>query len=81
MGSVNWNATRTSDIRCADGSPRYRTYRVGVCRIMSELRDDKTVRVVAIRYRGDVYATDHRSATGAQCATPVGATRQSAPSP
>ena len=37
-----------------------RSYRVGVYRIIYELRDDKTVRVVAIRHRGDAYGTDPR---------------------
>jgi len=32
--------------------------RVGVYRIIYELGDDKTVRVVAIRHRGDAYGTD-----------------------
>jgi mRNA interferase RelE/StbE len=30
-----------------------RSYRVGIYRIIYELRDDTTVRVVAIRHRGD----------------------------
>jgi mRNA interferase RelE/StbE len=33
---------------------------VGVYRIVYELRDDKTVRVVAIRHRGSAYVTDAR---------------------
>jgi mRNA-degrading endonuclease RelE of RelBE toxin-antitoxin system len=37
-----------------------RSYRVGVYRIVYELRDDKTVRVVAIRHRGNAYGGDHR---------------------
>jgi len=37
-----------------------RSYRVGVYRIIDELRDDKTVRVVAVRHRGSVYDTDPR---------------------
>jgi mRNA interferase RelE/StbE len=37
-----------------------RSYRVGVYRIVYELRDDTTVRVVAIRHRGDAYGTDPR---------------------
>ena len=37
-----------------------RSYRVGVYRIIYELRDDKTLRVVAIRHRGDAYGTDPR---------------------
>jgi mRNA interferase RelE/StbE len=37
-----------------------RSYRVGVYRIIYELRDDKTVRVVAIRHRGDAYGIDPR---------------------
>lgn len=37
-----------------------RSYRVGVYRIIYELRDDKTVRVVAIRHRGDAYGGDPR---------------------
>ena len=32
-----------------------RSYRVGIYRIIYELRDDKTVRVVAIRHRGSAY--------------------------
>jgi len=35
-----------------------RSYRVGVYRIIYELRDDRTVRVVAIRHRGSAYETD-----------------------
>lgn len=34
--------------------------RVGVYRIIYELRDDKSVRVVAIRHRGQAYDTDPR---------------------
>lgn len=37
-----------------------RSYRVGVYRIMYELRDPSTVRIVAIRHRGDAYTTDPR---------------------
>jgi mRNA interferase RelE/StbE len=37
-----------------------RSYRVGIYRIIYELRDDTTVRVVAIRHRGDAYGTDPR---------------------
>jgi mRNA interferase RelE/StbE len=37
-----------------------RSYRVGVYRIIYELRDEKTVRVVAIRHRGDAYGSDPR---------------------
>ena len=37
-----------------------RSYRVGVYRIIYELRDDKTVRVIAIRHRGNAYDTDPR---------------------
>lgn len=37
-----------------------RSYRVGVYRIIYELRDDTTVRVVAIRHRGDAYGRDPR---------------------
>jgi mRNA interferase RelE/StbE len=37
-----------------------RSYRVGVYRIIYELRDDTTVRVVAIRHRGDAYGSDPR---------------------
>ena len=32
-----------------------RSYRVGIYRIIYELRDDKTVRVIAIRHRGSAY--------------------------
>jgi mRNA-degrading endonuclease RelE of RelBE toxin-antitoxin system len=35
-------------------------YRVGAYRIIYELRDAKTVRVVAIRHRGQAYGTDPR---------------------
>ena len=37
-----------------------RSYRVGVYRIIYELRDDRTVRVVAIRHRGNAYGSDPR---------------------
>jgi mRNA interferase RelE/StbE len=37
-----------------------RSHRVGVYRIIYELRDENTVRVVAIRHRGQAYATDRR---------------------
>lgn len=37
-----------------------RSCRVGIYRIIYELRDDTTVRVVAIRHRGDAYGTDPR---------------------
>ena len=37
-----------------------RSYRVGVYRIIYELRGDKTVRVVAIRHRGNTYGGDPR---------------------
>lgn len=37
-----------------------RSYRVGVYRIIYERRDDKTVRVIAIRHRGNAYDTDPR---------------------
>jgi mRNA interferase RelE/StbE len=37
-----------------------RSYRVGVYRIIYELRDDRTMRVVAIRHRGSAYETDPR---------------------
>ncbi len=37
-----------------------RSYRVGVYRSIYELRDDKTVRVIAIRHRGNAYDTDPR---------------------
>ena len=37
-----------------------RSYRVGVYRIIYELRDTKTVRVVAIRHRGHAYGRDPR---------------------
>lgn len=36
------------------------SYRVGAYRIIYELRDAKTVRVVAIRHRGQAYGTDPR---------------------
>lgn len=37
-----------------------RSYRVGVYRIIYELRDGNTLRVVAIRHRGSAYETDPR---------------------
>jgi mRNA interferase RelE/StbE len=37
-----------------------RSYRVGVYRIIYELRDAKTVLVVAIRHRGHAYGSDPR---------------------
>lgn len=37
-----------------------RSYRVGVYRIIYELRNAKTIRVVAIRHRGSSYETDPR---------------------
>ncbi len=37
-----------------------RSYRVGIYRIIYELRDDKTVRVIAIRHRGSAYDIDPR---------------------
>jgi mRNA interferase RelE/StbE len=37
-----------------------RSYRVGVYRIIHEIRDDRTVRVIAIRHRGSTYGTDPR---------------------
>ncbi|HWC10500.1 MAG TPA: type II toxin-antitoxin system RelE/ParE family toxin [Acidimicrobiales bacterium] len=37
-----------------------RSYRVGAYRIIYELRDAGTVRVVAIRHRGQAYRTDPR---------------------
>ena len=37
-----------------------RSYRVGAYRIIYELRDPRTVRVVAIRHRGQAYDTDPR---------------------
>lgn len=36
------------------------SYRVGVYRIIYERRDPKTIRVVAIRHRGQAYDTDPR---------------------
>lgn len=36
------------------------SYRVGAYRIIYEFRDDATVRVVAIRHRGQAYDTDPR---------------------
>ncbi|MEX1177281.1 MAG: type II toxin-antitoxin system RelE/ParE family toxin [Nitriliruptor sp.] len=37
-----------------------RSYRVGVYRIIYELRDERTVRIAAIRHRGEAYGTDPR---------------------
>ncbi|MEX0591997.1 MAG: type II toxin-antitoxin system RelE/ParE family toxin [Nitriliruptoraceae bacterium] len=37
-----------------------RSYRVGIYRIIYELRDGRTVRVVAIRHRGSAYDIDPR---------------------
>lgn len=37
-----------------------RSYRVGVYRIIYEVRGERTVRVVAIRHRGGAYGTDPR---------------------
>ena len=37
-----------------------RSYRVGIYRIIYELRDDKPVRVIAIRHRGNAYDIDPR---------------------
>jgi len=37
-----------------------RSYRVGAYRIIYEFRDDRVVRVVAIRHRGSAYGTDPR---------------------
>ena len=37
-----------------------RSYRVGVYRIIYQLRESNTVRVVAIRHRGQAYDTDPR---------------------
>ena len=37
-----------------------RSYRVGAYRIIYELRDTNSVRVVAIRHRGQAYDTDPR---------------------
>jgi mRNA interferase RelE/StbE len=37
-----------------------RSYRVGTYRIIYQLRDSHTVRVVAIRHRGQAYDTDPR---------------------
>lgn len=37
-----------------------RSYRVGVYRIIYELRDDKSVRVIVIRHRADAYGSDPR---------------------
>ncbi len=37
-----------------------RSYRVGAYRIIYERRDSRTVRVVAIRHRGQAYDTDPR---------------------
>ncbi len=36
------------------------SYRVGVYRVIYEIRDPKTVRVVAIRHRGQAYDIDPR---------------------
>ncbi len=36
------------------------SYRVGVYRIIYQLREDRTVRVVAIRHRGQAYESDPR---------------------
>jgi mRNA interferase RelE/StbE len=38
-----------------------RSYRVGVYRIIYQLRDSTSVRVVAIRHRSDAYTSDTRS--------------------
>ena len=37
-----------------------RSYRVGIYRIIYELRDDRTVRVIAVRHRSSAYETDPR---------------------
>lgn len=37
-----------------------RSYRVGAYRVIYQLRDQSTVRVVAIRHRGDAYTSDPR---------------------
>jgi mRNA interferase RelE/StbE len=37
-----------------------RSYRVGVYRIIYQLRDESAVRVVAFRHRGDAYTGDPR---------------------
>jgi mRNA interferase RelE/StbE len=37
-----------------------RSYRVGIYRIIYDLRDDRTVRIVAIRHRDDAYRSDPR---------------------
>jgi mRNA interferase RelE/StbE len=37
-----------------------RSYRVGVYRIIYQLRDSSSVRVVALRHRGDAYTSDPR---------------------
>lgn len=37
-----------------------RSYRVGTYRIIYELRDSNTVRVAAIRHRGQAYGTEPR---------------------
>lgn len=37
-----------------------RSYRVGVYRIIYQLPDEATVRVMAIRHRGEAYTTDPR---------------------
>jgi mRNA interferase RelE/StbE len=47
-----------------------RSYRVGVYRIIYELRDDRTVRVVAIRHRGNAYETDARWAPATRSQRP-----------
>ena len=41
-----------------------RSYRIGVSRSIYELRDDRAVRVVAIRHRGSAEETDLLEATG-----------------
>jgi mRNA interferase RelE/StbE len=41
-----------------------RSYRVGVYRIICELRDDRTVRVVAIRHRGSASAVPRSPSVG-----------------
>ena len=37
-----------------------RSYRVGAYRVIYQLEDEKTVRVVAIRHRGSAYGVDPR---------------------
>ena len=37
-----------------------RSYRVGIYRIIYELRDDRTVRVIAVRHRSSAYEADPR---------------------